>query len=77
MDPKKILKKNPDTCRNCLNRIYGLNLTPDDIRYSRHSYQCAVCGNMHQIPMKFNISGKMKVLISIDKQGEEDFDEQW
>lgn len=48
-------------CRHCLNRQYGVRLTPRDVRY-RHMRVCPVCHSTDHLVVAFRITGKLKML---------------
>lgn len=49
-------------CRRCLNRQYGVHLTPQDCRY-RTMRRCALCNASDHLVVGFHGLGRLKMLL--------------
>ena len=67
---QKIIHNEDNICRQCLNNRYGINLVPDECRYSTYSMPCPACGELHQIPIRFSLRGRMKILLRRRKKAQ-------
>ncbi len=49
-------------CRRCINRYYGISLTPDDCKYRYYTGKCLACLRPRNIVMDVKLSGRVKLL---------------
>ena len=50
-------------CRKCINERYKAALLPEDCQYYIYPVKCTKCGDVHNIVIGLNLSGKMKLLL--------------